>query len=208
LSSRLDLAQANRAARGESLLDDRIEFLFDEIGLSEERLVALAVSPADRQKLKGILARLARQKKPFTTCMHDLEKHRPDISEEGRKRICGRLKSMIKGTGRVRALSLSEDSSCPLVDADIATLLEKVDDEALRAFEAEPISFAVLTAKRRKTLPAKSFVFSGQRRYPIHDRAHAANALARSKGTADERAVKLAVCRKFPDLAACKQKES
>lgn len=208
MSSGLDLAQANRAARGESLLDDRIEFLFDEIGLSEDRLVALAVSPADRQKLKGILARLARMKHPFKTCMSDLAEHRPDIPEEGRKRICGRLKSMVKGTGRVRALSLSDDSACPLVDASVATLLEKVDDEALRAFEAEPISFAVLTSKRRKTLPAKSFVFSGQRRYPIHDRAHAANALARSKGTADERAVKLAVCRKFPDLAACKQKES
>jgi hypothetical protein len=206
--SALGLARDLREERGVSLLEDRIDFLLDEVGLSDDESITLAVSAADREKLKGILQRLARQKKPFTTCLHDLEKHRPELSDKSRREICGRLKSMIKGTGRVRALSLSDDSACPLVDADVAALLEKVDDSALQAFEANPISFAVLTAKRRRSLPARSFVFPAQKRYPIHDKAHAINALARSKGTADERAVKLAVCRKFPDLAACEKKES
>jgi len=63
---------------------------------------------------------------------------------------------------------------------------------------------AVLTSKKRKSLPAQSFVFQKDRRYPIHDRAHAANALARSSGKPEAAAVKRAVCRRYPDLPACK----
>ena len=65
-----------------------------------------------------------------------------------------------------------------------------------------------LTTKSRKALSSKSFVFPGERRYPIHDRSHAANALARSKGTKDEAKVHAAVCRKYPDLPACKKGKS
>jgi hypothetical protein len=203
----LDLAQEARHERGEDLLDARVEFMLDEIGLSDDRIANLAVSAADREKLKGILKRLARQKHPFTQCMRDLRKHRPDLPTESRKRICGRLKSMIKGTGRVKALSLSDDASCPYVDSATASLLDQVDDAALEALAANPINFAALTSKRRKSLPASAFVFPKDRRFPIHDRAHAVNALARSAGTKDERAVKLAVCRRYPDLPACKQKK-
>lgn len=203
----LALARDGRDQRGRALLDDRIDFVLDEIGLSDDRLIELAVSPADREKLKGILQRLARQKHPFSQCMRDLAKHRADLPEESRKRICGRLKSMIKGTGRVKALSLSDDPACPLVDAGVAALLSQVDDAALEAFESVPIDFAVVTATRRKRLPRSSFVFPKQKRYPIHDRAHAANALARAAGTADEKAVKLAVCRRYPDLASCQSKK-
>lgn len=61
-----------------------------------------------------------------------------------------------------------------------------------------------LSSKKRKQLPSSAFVFPRDRRYPIHDRAHAVNALARSKGTADEAAVKRAVCRRYASLPACK----
>jgi hypothetical protein len=133
VSDRLALAQSSRAARAADLLDRRIESMLDAIGLSEANLTNLAVSPADRQKLKGILARLARQKHPFSQCMTDLAKHRPDLSDESRRQICGRLKSMIKGTGRVKALSLS-DEACPLIDPSMFALLEHVDDAALELF--------------------------------------------------------------------------
>lgn len=70
---------------------------------------------------------------------------------------------------------------------------------------AELIEAATLTTKKRKALPSSAFVFPKDKRYPIHDRAHAANALARSKGKPEEAAVRAAVCRRYPDLPACKK---
>jgi len=40
---------------------------------------------------------------------------------------------------------------------------------------------ARLTAARRKRLPKSSFGLPGSRKFPMHDRAHAANAKARAK---------------------------
>jgi hypothetical protein len=39
---------------------------------------------------------------------------------------------------------------------------------------------AVLKAKKRNALPKSSFALPGSRRFPIHDRKHAANAKARA----------------------------
>lgn len=63
---------------------------------------------------------------------------------------------------------------------------------------------AKLSTEDRKNLPPSDFVFpdrapdSGS--YPIPDREHAIDALARSAGKADEAAVRRAVKRKFPDI--------
>lgn len=62
---------------------------------------------------------------------------------------------------------------------------------------------AVLTAKKRAKIPAKDFALPGGR-YPIHDKRHAANALARvdQHGTPAEKAkVYAAVAKKYPDMA-------
>jgi type IV secretory pathway VirB9-like protein len=67
------------------------------------------------------------------------------------------------------------------------------------------IEAAVLTSKKRKSLPSSSFVFPQDKRYPIHDRAHAANALARASGKPEYSKVRAAVCRRYPDLPACKR---
>lgn len=72
--------------------------------------------------------------------------------------------------------------------------------------DIEVVIAKTLTSKDRKKLPSTAFVFPKEKRYPIHDRAHAANALARSKGKPEEAKVRAAVCRKFPDLPACKSK--
>ncbi len=61
-----------------------------------------------------------------------------------------------------------------------------------------------LSAAARKNLPSSAFVFPKDRRYPIHDKSHAANALARSSGKPEEGKVRAAVCRRYPDLPACK----
>ena len=64
---------------------------------------------------------------------------------------------------------------------------------------------AVLTGKARKSLPKSAFAIPPDR-YPIHDRAHGANALARASGKPEEGRVKAAVCRRYSDLPACKKK--
>lgn len=71
----------------------------------------------------------------------------------------------------------------------------------------------VLTTKKREALPDSAFVYppaaNSPGRYPIHDRKHAANALARVAqfGTpAEKAAVKAAVCKKYSDMPICKEK--
>lgn len=62
---------------------------------------------------------------------------------------------------------------------------------------------AVLTTEKRKHLPKSVFAIPEKRKYPIHDRVHAINALARVSqfGTpAEKRRVRAAVYRRYPDL--------
>ena len=62
---------------------------------------------------------------------------------------------------------------------------------------------AKLTYQQRKKLPKKSFVFPKERKYPLTDKAHARNALARVSqfGSSAEKAkVRAAVHRKFPSI--------
>jgi len=65
---------------------------------------------------------------------------------------------------------------------------------------------AKLTSRRRKSLPKKSFAIPSKRKYPIHDRAHASNALARvsAHGSASQKKiVRAKVCRRYPTLPSC-----
>lgn len=62
---------------------------------------------------------------------------------------------------------------------------------------------AELTAKKRNALPKTAFAIPSERAYPIHDLAHARNALARvaQYGTPEEkRKVQAAVYRRYPQL--------
>ncbi|HUT60261.1 MAG TPA: hypothetical protein VNA25_20645 [Phycisphaerae bacterium] len=62
---------------------------------------------------------------------------------------------------------------------------------------------ATLSAKGRKSLPSSAFVFPAQRKYPIHDLAHARDALARvlANGSSSEKAkVRAAVHRRYPSI--------
>jgi hypothetical protein len=68
---------------------------------------------------------------------------------------------------------------------------------------------AKLSSRGRKALKRSSFAILGKRAYPIHDRSHAANALARvsQHGSASQKAkVRAAVCRRYPGLPSCKRK--
>lgn len=66
----------------------------------------------------------------------------------------------------------------------------------------------VISYKRRKRMPNSAFAIPTKRKYPIPDKAHARNALARvaAYGTPAEKAqVKKAVYKKFPSLKKTKK---
>jgi|TARA_B100000586_G_scaffold232718_1_gene182176 hypothetical protein len=62
---------------------------------------------------------------------------------------------------------------------------------------------AKLTAKQRSKLRKSQFALPKQRKYPINDKSHARNALARAAQHAtpsQQRRIKTAVYKKFPSL--------
>jgi hypothetical protein len=67
-----------------------------------------------------------------------------------------------------------------------------------------------LGTKERKKLSKKQFALPGKRKYPIPDKAHARNALARvaQNGTAaEQKKVKAAVKRRFPSIGKKSKKK-
>jgi hypothetical protein len=61
-----------------------------------------------------------------------------------------------------------------------------------------------LTAAARHAIQKKDFALPGEH-YPIEDKAHAVNALARSSGKSIAGRVKAKVCSKYPGLPSCKE---
>jgi hypothetical protein len=67
-----------------------------------------------------------------------------------------------------------------------------------------------LGTKERKKLSKKQFALPGKRKYPIPDKAHARNALARvaQNGTsAEQKKVKAAVKKRFPSIGKKRKKK-
>jgi hypothetical protein len=67
-----------------------------------------------------------------------------------------------------------------------------------------------LNTKKRKKLSKKAFALPGKRKYPIPDKAHARNALARvaQHGTpSEQKKVKAAVRKRFPSIGKKSQKK-
>ena len=65
-----------------------------------------------------------------------------------------------------------------------------------------------LSTKKRKKMSNKSFALPGKRKYPIPDKAHARNALARvaQNGTpAEQKKVKTAVKKRYPGIGKKKK---
>jgi len=65
---------------------------------------------------------------------------------------------------------------------------------------------AKLTYQQRKRLRKSTFAIPEKRKYPIPDRSHAINALARVSqfGTPSEkRRVRREVCKRYPSLPSC-----
>lgn len=69
---------------------------------------------------------------------------------------------------------------------------------------------AKLSAKRRKRLPKSSFVYPGQRKYPIHDKPHAKAALrmgARRDTYGSISTIKAKVYKRYPSLKPNKKRK-
>ena len=77
------------------------------------------------------------------------------------------------------------------------------------AVDAEEVGMSKnISTKDRKKLGKKSFALPGKRKYPIPDKAHARNALARvaQNGTpAEQKKVKAAVKKRFPSIGKKKK---
>ena len=69
---------------------------------------------------------------------------------------------------------------------------------------------AKLTSAKRNSLPGKSFVFPGARKFPIPDASHAQNALSRASAQGGDVKAKVdaAVHDKFPRIGKKKKKKS
>src|SRR5881392_42106 len=90
---------------------------------------------------------------------------------------------------------------------DTAKARAAVARKAAPAYD-ETKNLAELTSKARKRLPKTAFAIPETQSYPIHDIAHARNALARVSqfGTAAEKSrVRAAVASKYPELGKKKK---
>jgi hypothetical protein len=70
---------------------------------------------------------------------------------------------------------------------------------------------ATLTARKRKKLGKKSYAIPSKKLYPIHDKAHAKNALARAaspKNRGHYATVRKAVLKKYPSLKQTGKRQS
>src|ERR1700677_2535534 len=62
------------------------------------------------------------------------------------------------------------------------------------------VFMGALTTEERDKLPDSDFALPKTRDYPIHDREHAIDALARASGNPEEVEVRAAVHKRYPDI--------
>lgn len=91
-----------------------------------------------------------------------------------------------------------EHTTDPAVARQIAMDHLKENPDYYRKLKS--IGLKEINANARKHIAPTNFVFPKEKRYPIHDLAHARNALARASGKPEESKVKSAVYKKWPSL--------
>jgi len=105
------------------------------------------------------------------------------------------------------ALAASADGGLEVTALILAGIeLPEEMDRSTYLRKRKTLTAAALTSKKRKALSKGAFAIPEERAYPIHDRAHAANALSRSAGKLEEARVKRAVCRRYPNMPACRSR--
>lgn len=119
----------------------------------------------------------------------------------------------LTASGSIEALILP--GWCPECQEEMEEdMLELSDKAYIRArsqisdsLTRESLTAAALTTKRRNALRTSVFAVPEERKFPIPDRSHAANALARASGTKYEARVRRAVCRRYPTMGECAENE-
>lgn len=148
----------------------------------------------DGEKLPNVLSGLALTNKPFLTSM-------PQISLASDEAISRALENDPAAALYMRALDGEFGEQLQTIALD--PVVDPIDLSMVELDEAgEIIGLDALSTEARNNLSGSDFALPG-RRYPIHDLAHARNALARvaQSGDSDEQSkVKAAVYRKYPDL--------
>ena len=126
----------------------------------------------------------------------------------GRYTLVAALAVPVPGYPIGRAASGPEAVALILSYPEESIMTEPRSKEFLRqrALVASGLVAAPLTTTRRNNLPNSVFAIPETRSYPIHDRSHAADALARASGKPEEGRVRRAVCRKYPDMGECASK--
>lgn len=200
--------------------------------------LATPVSPTARVKLKSILKKYARDPHPFTACVRDnMSKYGPGRTEAVCATLKGVLKgndaaktasaNASEGDAVIDAdvlLALDAISEIDLQEIFLeavaleqygtveAVALLNVDgrSELQRWGDGSALELAQLDAKKRGDLKPGDYAIPDEKAYPIHDRKHAANALARAQQneTGDRlKKVQDAACARHPDLPFCQARK-
>jgi len=112
------------------------------------------------------------------------------------------LHRFIEESGKCLKEKQSSDSDAILLAVDFDKIKSELGKTKYRNY-GEGMDERELSYKARKRLPDSAFVFPKERKYPIHDLAHARNALARVAqfgSAAEQKAVRAAVYARYPQL--------
>jgi len=118
--------------------DERMERALDALLLGEGGGGAKTVGPHARKKLKGLLEYYAKKPHPFRACVRDNRKRFGPRTEA----YCATLKDIIRGTTKWRGKNNPKDKgtkglksveklSEPMIDDELALLLEQITDESI-----------------------------------------------------------------------------
>lgn len=161
--------------------------------------------------------------KPYLDAMGGMESHKENYGLDSGKSVLAYFLSNASSYRGPKAKAIKAELKRRLRESGEDVLASRLDrlEEAQERLEAagdnaeivraraavralrEGLTEATLTARARKQIDPSDFVFPKDKRYPIHDRAHASNALARSAGKPEASTVKSKVCARYPDLPAC-----
>lgn len=126
------------------------------------------------------------------TLVTDADLSTPIVSSQDGPRMSGKLSNF----GGKKAMPFGKGGKRRVAKA----LVKKAKKDKDGDNDMSNVDLSTLTSAERKALPASAFVFPSKRAYPIHDLAHARDALSRSSGKPESAAVKAAVYSRYPGL--------
>lgn len=124
-----------------------------------------------------------------------------DVSAATQAKACKAVASWESKKAKSKAKTAAKSMKEAIADAQAIEPTPAI--EILEMYDGKDLGEAVLSYKDKKKLPTSAFAVPGERKYPIHDEAHARNALARVSqyGTSQEKnMVREAVTKRYPNI--------